>query len=330
MMNRSDSNRLFFIDCLKAMAIILVVLGHSISYYEEIDEINNIFYVLKTVIYSVHVRLFFVIAGYLCHSQVKKIYFQKKIQRILIPFYMFSILKIIYINGVIFEYAYIKYYIKSILEVLLYGQTYWFSYCLFAIFLVAPIFWDMNSKKIAFCCVSLIIVNLIINIYQIELTDLFQISSAIYYITFFLMGMFLNKENLLKEGGILFENKKNILVIDIIITIILTGMKMKGINSVILSYLLAGCLMVILYYIAIKIKNKRIMKVVSIISNYSYQIMLLDSLFKVILFKLLSVTFNVSQVWIFIITVINIFLSCICCEVAKKIPLINVALGLKY
>ena len=329
MMNRSDSERLFFIDCLKAMAIILVVLGHSISYYEEIDEIDNIVYVLKTMIYSVHVRLFFVISGYLCHSQEKRTYFQKKIRRILLQFYMFSILKLIYINGVVFEYIYIKTYVKNILEVLLYGRTYWFSYCLFVIFLIAPIFWEMNSKKIAICCGFLIIVNLIISTYQIELTDLFQISSAIYYITFFLIGMFINKENIFKEGDVLFGKKKGILVMAIGITVILISLKMMGINSVILSYLLASSLMVILYYIAIEIQNKKIMKVVSIVSKYSYQIMLFDSLFKVVLFKVFCTLFDASQVWIFIITVVNIVLSCVCCEVAKKIPLINLAFGLK-
>lgn len=53
-----------FIDYLKAIAIILVVVGHSFSYMiGKVDFICPDLNSIQTLIYSVHVPLFFVVGG---------------------------------------------------------------------------------------------------------------------------------------------------------------------------------------------------------------------------------------------------------------------------
>lgn len=53
-----------FIDYLKAIAIILVVVGHSLSYMiDKVDFVCSDLNTIQTLIYSVHVPLFFVVGG---------------------------------------------------------------------------------------------------------------------------------------------------------------------------------------------------------------------------------------------------------------------------
>lgn len=69
-----------FIDYLKAIAIILVVVGHSLSYMiDKVDFVCSDLNTIQTLIYSVHVPLFFLWWGayYVIRSLLKSIYIKR-------------------------------------------------------------------------------------------------------------------------------------------------------------------------------------------------------------------------------------------------------------
>ena len=82
------------IDYLKAIAACFVVIGHCMETLKnEVGHFTPASNWTSVLVSSVHVPLFFVIAGYLCHSQPYGKYVMKKITRILVPYFTFAVLK---------------------------------------------------------------------------------------------------------------------------------------------------------------------------------------------------------------------------------------------
>ena len=91
------SKRLEYIDIARGIAIILIVLGHTITYSQNCR-------IIYKIIYSFHVALFFIISGYT--YKIKKeesflIFFKRKFTRIMVPYYIWAFIFIIpfYIFG---------------------------------------------------------------------------------------------------------------------------------------------------------------------------------------------------------------------------------------
>ncbi|ALP91164.1 acyltransferase family protein [Clostridium butyricum] len=80
-----DNKRIDFIDIMKGIGIILVICGH-------ISQLNT----LNTWIYSFHMPLFFFISGITFSMSKKENFIRKKVKKILIPYFIFSILTFIY------------------------------------------------------------------------------------------------------------------------------------------------------------------------------------------------------------------------------------------
>ena len=83
--------RISYIDMAKGIGIILVVLGHSIFPSEN----------LTTWIYSFHMPLFFILSGMLLShthatEQALTSFIRKKAQAIFIPYFVFSVLTILF------------------------------------------------------------------------------------------------------------------------------------------------------------------------------------------------------------------------------------------
>ncbi|MFU0919704.1 acyltransferase family protein [Kluyvera sichuanensis] len=84
------------IDFLKALATLLVVVGHCIQ-FSDIDFDNNL---LFRVIYSFHMPLFMCIAGFLFVEKDKVINeIVKKAKLLLVPFFSWSVVSYFLING---------------------------------------------------------------------------------------------------------------------------------------------------------------------------------------------------------------------------------------
>lgn len=85
----TDRQRLDYIDVCKAVGILLVVLGHTYT-------IPNILYI---IIYSFHMPLFFIIAGFVYNRANNKMAFHsyliKKMKQYLLPYFVFSFINLI-------------------------------------------------------------------------------------------------------------------------------------------------------------------------------------------------------------------------------------------
>ena len=81
-----DSNRIVSFDILKGGGILLVILGHI-----------QIPYMLKTVIYSFHMPLFFFVSGCFFRPISLREFFAKKTRQLLIPWAFFAFLLFAYL-----------------------------------------------------------------------------------------------------------------------------------------------------------------------------------------------------------------------------------------
>lgn len=83
------NNRIIWIDLVKAIGIILVIIGHGIQEYN----LNMNF--LEVIIYSMHMPLFFIVSGYLFkyHSEANlKDTIKKKFKKMIIPYICFALI----------------------------------------------------------------------------------------------------------------------------------------------------------------------------------------------------------------------------------------------
>ena len=94
---REENSHKTHIDYLKALAIIMVIVHHCLAYLgSTTNGISTAGELSIVLLHTSHVPLFCIIAGYLCHKQPVGKYYWKKVQRIIIPFITFSLLKLIY------------------------------------------------------------------------------------------------------------------------------------------------------------------------------------------------------------------------------------------
>lgn len=157
-----------YIDIARGIGIVMVVLGHSIT--KDIAAENAGFYLLRNVIYIVHMPLFFVISGFLFQYNKKKYmkysksrYVRKKFSALMIPYITYSILvyAIIYVGtnmnkvgGILLEQGYYK---PSLSEFLLSVGTYikhqdghlWFCYVMFVVLVINRLLIRVNVSVTA-------------------------------------------------------------------------------------------------------------------------------------------------------------------------------------
>ena len=134
-----------YIDVCKALGIILVVLGHTYTIPDE----------LYIIIYSFHMPLFFIIAGFVYNRANNKLafhlYLMKKMKQYLFPYFVFSIINLfievlwrllITKQNVDFDYFFIKlrgiFFCYSDIENMPNCSPIWFLMCLFV---ASILFW---------------------------------------------------------------------------------------------------------------------------------------------------------------------------------------------
>ena len=276
--------------------------------------------------------MLFVIAGFLCHRQNLKIYIKKKINRILIPFITFSMLKIIYIFFVSNQFSHSENIGVQLYDAFICGGLYWFPYALLFMYFLAPFIWKDERNK-AFnnkTLILLIIVfafNTLRDVFTFDLPRVFQFSQMMDNLHFFLIGMII-AEN--KSRVILLFNKYEIFIkiggVLILAAFVFTDIIEYPIIMLSLQILVALSLMYFFYKFAKILKpNNYILKT---IGKYSYQIMFLDSFFRVVLYKLASYLPYENIMVLNLVMILNVFFSCVVCIILEKIPIIKKAIGL--
>lgn len=323
----TDDNYKVTIEYLRGTAIILVIFGHAISYYyAHFSEITTVANVVIILVYSINVPLFFVIAGYLFHKQPIEKYYLKKARRILIPFVFFSLLKICYNLIISNDFSHGNNIREMLINAFVYGDYYWFPYCILTIFIFAPLLWNLNRKWICCCFILVLIINIVLGIFDVlPGRSIFQLSYSFVNLTWFLFGYvfqlypemkrYLNKSYLPVWVAII-----SICGIVLIYTLYDTRPQFvfKFVLSVSISYI---------FYLIYE-KCDRDLLLLKMASKYSLQIYFFDSFFKTVLFSVFKEFIVVNWATIIAITLIDVILSIVVSCFCEKIRVLNILVGL--
>lgn len=123
--------RIKLIDALKGYAIILVVIGHVITYANPDDFRENW---LFSFIYAFHMPLFLFLSGYLVYQHppgITKIFVYKKIRGLLYPYFVWISIFAIVANNLVVDGNIFNYFLLSIL-----ASDFWYLPVLFISFLI--------------------------------------------------------------------------------------------------------------------------------------------------------------------------------------------------
>ena len=143
-----EKTRKIWVDNVKVIAIVLVVLGHLMQSFVKADIINDstAYNYFNQTIYLFHVPLFFICSGFLYQHLTKKQNFKSYLKNILkklvalgIPYFVFSgvtyLLKFIFSSSVNTENEGSFFHTLFVEP----AAPYWFLYALFFLFVVSPI-----------------------------------------------------------------------------------------------------------------------------------------------------------------------------------------------
>lgn len=173
------------VDILRGIAAVLMILGHSFIVYP--INISQIPWcaAISHFIYTFHMELFFILSGYVYHCIAYRSFMKKKIERIMIPYFLFGTgaLLLRAFGGTAVNHN-ISFY-DGIMKLLFQGGGYWFLYVSFFIFLIYPLLdrYIKNGKQeivvmLAFLCIDQFL----------TITNFFALDTVIHYIPYFVFG----------------------------------------------------------------------------------------------------------------------------------------------
>jgi len=206
--HKKNNPILINITILRVIAIILVVLGHSLRNMEAPNlhlffphYTSEIEVFIKSYIYSFHMPLFFFISGYIFYfinTKKEKNYsisieLKKKFQRLIIPLYATSFL-VLLPTMFIFGNQNISILKQSISMLQMSSNDHlWFLKALFLIFiLIIPIFSYIKKQKIF---TLIMVVGLTILLYVNSPLNISFLSIVFKYLPYFILGMVTYKLN---------------------------------------------------------------------------------------------------------------------------------------
>ena len=316
---------------LKAFAIYLVIIGHALSYYTDtFQRLSAWGATTVKLIYLVHVPLFFAIAGYLNHRQPLGTYYQKKVLRLLVPFITFSFLKLLYTNAISAEFSHAEGFTAQLIDAFVYGRLYWFIYCMWFIYLIAPLLW--LSPLIPAIVLPLLLalneVNEIRGLWRTDNTTPFQLGRISIYGVFFIMGYVCRQQ---KEHHPEYKQ--------------LHPAWFAGIGTVIplsIALLARYDLLPNVYLVQTAVSFLLMIPLISfarllpagislfdLSARYSLQLMFLDSFFKVVLFTLARRLIPVNAITALLLAVIDCMAGLATCCILEKMPRpVRLAIGL--
>ena len=216
------------VDILKGIAILMVLLGHSIIVHpinlnEQYGWCNYLHWFVSTV----HMPLFFTISGFCFGFHDWKSYIIKKSRRILIPYFSFGLLGI-FVNLFFSSFVNNPNSFDKAAVNLLTGQGNWFLCTLFVIFLIFPFI-----KNIYNSLIHGLVITIILGGFQFFAwwPSIFNIDNVAKYIFYFSVG-FLCKSVYKHQPEywkklISFVNRLDVMVASYLLLIILVCMRIN-------------------------------------------------------------------------------------------------------
>lgn len=335
------------LDCLKGIAAFFVVLGHAITYLDHYHVTAPLWLrATGTLVSAVHVPMFILISGYLCHRQPYGGYLKKKVIKILIPYLTFGVLKLIFNSLISTEHAHGATLWYNIYDLLVLGGAYWFVYCILLIYIAAPIGWRKENESLR--CYNARILSILaclivfdsatidfglsvfpetVTVGTVELgTPFFQLERFLMYFPYFLAGMLL-KNNLVRLKALYGRYKRIILSASVAVAagvgyLVVRGVFAKGYLP---KLFIAISLMLLLYAAA-----ERWGKAggLGTCGRYSLQIMFFDSFYRVMLYIACTKLFMLYPEIALLVSALDVVLSVVTSALIKKIPYVRILFGL--
>lgn len=239
-------------------------------------------------------------------------------------------MKLVYTAFISDKYAHANSIAEQLYDGFVLGRLYWFSYTIFLFYCIAPILWKKKNDKPIVCWVvfgASLVINIIDSFYGIlDETLPFQLNSVVEYIPFFSLGLLIQdyKE---KIGRLRDLNKFFVLGFAVILYCLLYYLTLNYafFTNYIFWFVRLVLVMVFLYELVEGLNENAI---VEKISNYSYQLMLVDSFFRVFILIVINKLFTLSYLWILPQTIMSIICGVIVCELVSKTKLLRFLFGL--
>ncbi len=287
----TEKKELVEFNYLRAIGIILVVLGHSFPYIDSIE--NNFFRYVHSLIYSFHMPLFIMISGFFAYKSLNiksfkeyKSFIFNKFKRLMVPYFLISALTIP-IKLLLNKFSERPLVLSEIMkDILLYPWNnpiifFWYIYVLFLIFLIAPIIFKINKYIV-------LLIFTLLSILPLEGVHIFGISTIFKYSIFFFLGVYINEIYLNKRNSIINKpiNILNMLIFVIIPYIIffmnlnIISLEKSLISSMIINlfWIFKGPLGIyVSFTLSVFIYRLKILnKMFNLLSKYSFDIYLLS------------------------------------------------------
>lgn len=332
------SDRIAYLDYLKAFAIIMVVILHSISYARNSFALSGrAADVINLICYYTSRPLFFLLSGYFCRKQDIKQFYLKRFKTLIIPYWFFAAGKLFYTNVIDNEFAHASGFLQQVYDGYVLGNLYWFPYALFVIQLLFPLIAaeetaaGFKEKPVrAFCCfIALLLTNVMMSLMNIGYDSSivpFQLMNALQFGPYFILG-YLLKYDRNRTRSFLDSSKGLLLPLTALVVFVTLALKsspaLKWSYSAAFVFFLASSYL--FYVLARQLPSSAVLKT---IGKYTWQIHFLDPFLKTVLIGLTSRVMGINLGIVLIVSMINVLIALWISMIVAKIPVLKVLFGL--
>ncbi len=323
-------------DRLRGIAILMVLLYHSILVYPINLTEQELWGKLHTFLWTVEMPLFFLVSGFCFRYEGHYMsYLKKKSLRILVPHFVFGVLDLLVrlVPTTIVHEQFDT--VQALKEFFFYGANDWFLWTLFLVFLIAPILWRIMEKG-KWGSAAVLVIALIPYLLQNKITYVFCLRNMVQFLIFFVIGMVLRKLRE-KEQAVLIQTAWWQLIVTAAVGLLLfwfsfwkgwTGDEgiwkalfggglfplrqalvhfvVPGVTWLKICYLLVNLavpllLCYVVYGLACRMKSGKMSGFLGICSKYSLQMYLLDGYALVVTRTILVSVLGITNAWMIVL-----------------------------
>lgn len=298
------------LNYLKAISLILVVIGHCTNMYKgdwvfESQNSSHIYKWISIYVNTIHMQIFVFVSGVIykyCKKRKEKYKNYKylivnKFKRLMVPYFIVGFIFVIPISIMVGIKSYSLLYFNNIKPFILgYNNGHlWFLMMLYTLFLI---FFILEKCRITEKELILLIVLFLMQVFYSKITRVFLLNKAIYYMFFFFLGyVIFDKYDILYK----FENVKTNKKIKFIVSIFVMNIgfillkeqlpQIKLITLIINNFIndIIAILGIIQMYMLVSIDYSRLYmrRFLEIINKYNFDIYLLhEPIIFIVLYKI--------------------------------------------
>ena len=266
--------------------------------------------------YTICNPLFFAIAGWLNHEDSLLVYLKKKTKRILVPFCVFSLLKILYTTFISSYYSHNDSVLIQLVDAFIFGRLYWFAYAILGVMLLAPLFWKLSNINLF----VMFVVSIGLSMAAGCFTSVFQIKAVFSLLPCFIVGMMARRISRLqvRDSRVGRLSKYGVLILSCIGTVFYIGYIFSHETSYAIPnripYFMAAASLILPIVWGVAYLPQGVAWL-AFVGRNSWPIMLLDPFFKAILVQVFDSSYST-----FLVIMLDITLSALICRLLMRVP----------